>query len=172
MSKMFKYLIASLVLASTAIQAEVKIASTTSTENSGFYEYALPMMEKAIGEEILVVAVGTGQALKLGENGDVDLVIVHAPDKEKEFVAAGHGEDRRPFMYNQFVIVGESDPADIKSAQSAAEALSKIAASQSKFASRGTTVARTLKSKLCGKPPALPHKVIGTWKPVQAWVQH
>lgn len=138
MSKFIKYSLGLLLLISTIIQADVKVASTTSTQNSGFYDYALPILQEKIGEEIQVIAVGTGRALNLGENGDVDLVIVHAPAKEKEFVAAGHGEDRRPFMYNQFVIVGpESDPAGVKTAKTAAEALSKIAESQAKFASRG-----------------------------------
>ncbi|MPV85393.1 hypothetical protein GCU85_01420 [Cardiobacteriales bacterium ML27] len=123
-------------------KADVTIASTTSTQNSGLYDYLIPILEKEIGESIKVVAVGTGQALKLGENGDADLLIVHAPKKEIEFVSAGHGVDRRPFMYNEFFIVGPSEnPAglavgqDVKTAFAAIEAAGQ--AGELTFASRG-----------------------------------
>jgi tungstate transport system substrate-binding protein len=85
-----------------------------------------------------VIAVGTGQALKLGENGDVDVVLVHARESEDKFVAAGHGVNRRDVMYNDFVIVGpEEDPAGIKGASDAVEALKKVASAKATFCSRG-----------------------------------
>lgn len=132
--------------------ADVKLASTTSTQNSGLYDYLIPLMEADIGDTINVIAVGTGQALKLGENGDADLLVVHAPDKEKAFVAAGHGTARQPFMYNQFVVIGpESDPAGVKTTTSAIEALTAIQrAGQSgtvKFVSRGDNSGTHFKEK-------------------------
>ncbi len=126
----------------TVNYADVKLASTTSTQNSGLYDYLIPLIEADIGDEIKVIAVGTGQALKLGENGDADLLVVHAPDKEKAFVEAGFGIDRQPFMYNEFVVVGPaSDPAKVKTAETAVAAFTDIAragiAGKAKFASRG-----------------------------------
>lgn len=132
----------SLALFSGKVHADVKLASTTSTQNSGLYRYLVPLIEADIGESIKVIAVGTGQALKLGENGDADLLIVHAPAKEKAFVAAGHGIDRQPFMYNQFVIVGsQNDPAAVAQASSVTAALAAIEQAgkqrQTQFISRG-----------------------------------
>lgn len=120
--------VTALLLFSTKVaHAEVRLASTTSTQNSGLYDYLTPLIEADIQDDIKIIAVGTGQALKLGENGDVDLLIVHAPDKEKAFIAAGHGESRQPFMYNQFVIVGpKTDPANVKTAQTAVAAFAAI----------------------------------------------
>lgn len=132
----------SAVFAANVSHADVKLASTTSTQNSGLYDYLVPLMEAEIGEEIQVVAVGTGQALKLGENGDADLLIAHAPSLEKAFVADGKGISRQPFMYNQFIIVGpRNDPANVQSAKTATDALTAIAIASNSghatFASRG-----------------------------------
>lgn len=131
-----------LMLCGKLAYADIKLASTTSTQNSGLYDYLIPLIEADIDETIKVIAVGTGQALKLGEHGDADLLIVHAPAKEKAFVAAGHGEHRQPFMYNQFVIVGpRHDPANVQSAKTAAQALAAIQKAgeqgQAQFVSRG-----------------------------------
>lgn len=140
--------------------ADVKLASTTSTLNSGLYDYLLPLMEADTGESISVIAVGTGQALKLGENGDADLLIVHAPSLEKAFIAAGHGKSRQPFMYNEFVVVGpKTDPAGAKSAATAAEALAAIAAAgqndNAQFISRGDNSGTHVKERMLWKSLAM-----------------
>ena len=98
----------------------------------------LPPFEAANDCQVDVIAVGTGKAIKLGETGDVDVIMVHARSKEDKFVEGGYGVDRRDVMYNDFVILGPTnDPAGIKGVQDAVEALSKIAASKSTFVSRG-----------------------------------
>jgi tungstate transport system substrate-binding protein len=119
-------------------QVRVRMATTTSTENSGLLYEILPPFEKMFDAKVDVIAVGTGRALKLGENGDVDVVLVHARTAEDAFVAAGHGVNRRDLMYNDFVIVGpENDPADIKGTKDAAGAFKRIAATKTAFVSRG-----------------------------------
>ncbi|MFQ5455332.1 MAG: substrate-binding domain-containing protein [Nitrospirota bacterium] len=121
------------------VQAEerVRMATTTSTENSGLLYELLPPFEKKFGVKVDVIAVGTGKALKLGENGDVDLVLVHAREAEDRFVNNGFGINRRDVMYNDFVLVGpKSDPAMIKNAAVQA-ALKKIAGEKHLFVSRG-----------------------------------
>jgi len=116
----------------------LRMATTTSTENSGLLDRLLPPFEKACNADVQVIAVGTGKALKLGENGDVDILMVHAPAAEKEFVANGHGTGRLEFMYNDFIILGpESDPAGVSGMENAAAALAKIAAEKQAFISRG-----------------------------------
>lgn len=115
------------LVTTTSVKAELILASTTSTQNSGFYDYLIPVLEKAVNDTIKVVAVGTGQALKIGENGDADLLIVHAPEKEQAFVEAGYGVERQPFMYNEFVIVGpKTDPAQLSQAQTANQAFNQL----------------------------------------------
>ncbi|ORJ60451.1 substrate-binding domain-containing protein [Geothermobacter hydrogeniphilus] len=116
----------------------LRLATTTSTENSGLLAELLPPFEKANDCHIDVIAVGTGKALKLGETGDVDVVLVHARSKEDKFVAAGYGVDRRDVMYNDFVILGpKSDPAGIKGLKDAVAAMTRIALTQATFVSRG-----------------------------------
>jgi len=116
----------------------ITLASTTSTEQSGFFGHTLPIFEAETGIDVRVVAVGTGQALKIGERGDADALLVHDPAGEKRFVDQGFGIDRRFVMFNDFVIVGpKNDPAQIKGLASAKEALSEIAAAQAIFVSRG-----------------------------------
>lgn len=116
----------------------ITVASTTSTEASGLFEAIVPQFEQATGIEIRVVAVGTGQALRLGCRGDADAVLVHAPAAERAFVDKGCGVDRREVMFNDFVIVGPAaDSADVAGAESAAEAFRRIAEARAPFASRG-----------------------------------
>jgi len=116
----------------------ITLASTTSTENSGLFGWLLPKFTEATGIEVRVVAVGTGAALKLGETGDVDVVLVHARKAEDEFVAAGFGVDRRDVMANDFVIVGPTtDPATIGGSRDAPAALARIAGAGAIFVSRG-----------------------------------
>lgn len=116
----------------------LRMATTTSTENSGLLEAILPAFEHSTGYEVHVIAVGTGKALRMGRDGDVDVVLVHAPPAEKKFVNSGYGVNRRQVMYNDFVIVGpQNDPAKINGMKDPAKALTKIANSKSVFVSRG-----------------------------------
>ena len=116
----------------------LKLATTTSFENSGLLKEMLPRFEQACECRLHTVVVGTGQALKLGANGDVDLVVVHAPAAEKAFIEQGHGVSRTTFMQNDFVIVGPpSDPAGVRGMTDASEALTKIRDAQALFISRG-----------------------------------
>lgn len=115
----------------------LRLAVTTSTRDSGLLEVLLPPFEKEHGVRIDVIAVGSGKALKLGEAGDVDAVLVHAPDAEAAFMAAGHGVRREELMYNTFQIVGPADdPAQVRGA-APAEALRRIAEEGQRFVSRG-----------------------------------
>ncbi len=114
------------------------LATTTSTEDSGLLNYILPEFEKLAGVTVDVIAVGTGQALKLGEDGNADVLLVHARAREDEFMAAGHGVRREDVMYNDFVIVGpEADPAGISGMTSAGEAFQQISEMGAAFVSRG-----------------------------------
>lgn len=116
----------------------VLVQSTTSTQNSGLYAYLLPIASEALGLDIRVVAVGTGQALGNAGRCDGDMLIVHARSAEEAFVAAGFGTARYDLMYNDFVLVGpEDDPAGVAGAARATEALARIARARVPFASRG-----------------------------------
>lgn len=116
----------------------ITLSSTTSTQDSGLFEYLLPIFRSASGIGVHVVAVGTGQALAIGMRGDADALLVHDRIGEDKFVAEGYGVDRRDVMYNDFVIVGPaSDPAHIGGLTDARRALTQIAASLAPFASRG-----------------------------------
>ena len=128
-----------MLIASTAVaQERLRMSTTTSTENSGLLHVLLPPFEKQCDCRVDVISVGTGKALKLGETGDVDVVLVHARKLEDEFVADGYGVNRRDVMYNDFVIIGPaSDPAHVKEAKTSAEAFQRIANSKSIFVSRG-----------------------------------
>lgn len=116
----------------------IRLATTTSTENSGLLNDLLPRFKAATGYEVHVIAVGTGKALRMGRDGDVDVVLVHAPAAEQKFVDEGFGEQRLPVMFNDFVLVGPtSDPAGLASASDLGDALRRIAETQSVFVSRG-----------------------------------
>ena len=114
------------------------LQSTTSTQNSGLLDYLLPMYENKTGVKVRVVAVGTGQALRNGRNGDADILMVHSKEDEEMFVEDGFGVKRHDLMYNDYVIVGPAnDPARIASSKSVMEALEKIANAKAVFVSRG-----------------------------------
>lgn len=115
------------------------LASTTSTQDTGLFDVLIPAFEKANpGIKVKVVAVGSGEAIQMGKDGNADALLVHSPDDEKAFMAEGFGEDRLALMYNDFVIIGPaSDPAKIKGAATAAEAFKKIAGAKATFISRG-----------------------------------
>ena len=141
--RIFLHLIAALVSLSitasfASAQQVIKLSTTTSTENSGLLKYLLPQFELETNTKVHVISVGTGKALELAKNGDVDVTLVHARPSEDKFVAEGHGVNRRDVMYNDFIIAGPaSDPAGIKGSKDVLKALKQIAHSKSKFISRG-----------------------------------
>ncbi len=130
-----------LVVATPTAEAQSQtliLATTTSTQDSGLLDFILPDFEAETGLQVDVIAVGTGQALALGEDGNADVLLVHARAQEDAFMAAGHGVRREDVMYNDYVIVGPpSDPAGIGGSQDAAQAFAKIAESKAPFVSRG-----------------------------------
>ena len=128
-----------LVLPGAAAETEfLTIASTTSTDHSGLYDYLLPIYEKQAGVSFRVVAVGTGQAIRNAMRGDADLLIVHHRESEERFVAKGYGLKRDDLMYNEFMLIGpREDPAKAAEADSIEEALRRISLSGFTFVSRG-----------------------------------
>jgi tungstate transport system substrate-binding protein len=146
----------------------ITVASTTSTEQSGLFGHLLPAFTAAIGIDVHVVAVGTGQALKIGERGDCDVVLVHDTPSELKFVADGWGVDRREVMYNDFILVGpKSDPAQVAGGRDVVAAFKAIAAAQAPFASRGddsgTNKAELRYWKEAGIDPAAASKSGNGW---------
>ncbi|PUB11503.1 substrate-binding domain-containing protein [Yoonia sediminilitoris] len=132
------FILCALLWSSVARAETMKMAVTTSFHNSGLADILLPEIQGDIGLEVQLLVVGTGQALRLGEAGDVDAILVHSKAAEDAFVAAGYGTHRREIMYNDFVFVGPSDdPAAIVGADTAAAALAQIADAQTDFVSRG-----------------------------------
>ena len=117
----------------------IRMSTTTSVNDSGLLPYLLPVFEKATGYTVEVQSAGTGAAIQKAKDGNADLILVHAKASEEAFIEEGYGVERKPFMYNFFVIVGpEADPAGIKEgAENAAEAFGKIADTKSVFVSRG-----------------------------------
>ncbi len=131
-------LIAPMALLVAAHASEMRMAVTTSFENSGLSDILLPAIKEDVGLDLQLVVVGTGQALKLGRAGDVDAILVHSRKAEEEFVAEGFGAHRREIMYNDFVLIGpSSDPAKVAASKDANAALSAIANASSTFVSRG-----------------------------------
>ncbi len=113
------------------------LATTTSTDNTGLMDILAPELKKDTGIELKWTAIGTGKALEMGKNCDVDVLLVHAPAAEKKYVADGFGKDRTQVMYNDFVIIGpENDPAGLKDS-SVLEAIRKLGAGKAAFVSRG-----------------------------------
>ena len=131
-------LVVLLISKASADPQTLRLATTTSFNNSGLSDVLLPAIKLDIGIDVQLLVVGTGQALRLGQAGDVDAILVHSKEAEDVFIADGFGTHRREIMYNDFVLVGpSSDPANIKGALRASEALVRIALSQSAFISRG-----------------------------------
>ena len=133
------YLLIALACAPSALaQRFITVASTTSTEQSGLFGHILPIFEQKTGIDVRVVALGTGQALDLARRGDADVVFVHAKSAEEQFLGEGHGLQRFPVMYNDFVIVGpNADPAGIAGGVDTLDALRKIKGTGAPFVSRG-----------------------------------
>jgi tungstate transport system substrate-binding protein len=131
-------LLAAVIPAQAADKNVIRLATTTSTANTGLLDYLLPKFEQKCSCKVPYIAVGTGKALKIAEDGNADVVLVHAREAEDAFVAAGHGVNRRDIMYNDFVLVGpHNDPARIKGETDVVNAMKKIASSKSRFVSRG-----------------------------------
>jgi tungstate transport system substrate-binding protein len=135
-------LVCAILLPLSAETVRLRLATTTSTQDSGLLPILNPPFEKLTGITVDVIAVGTGKAIKLGENGDVDVVLVHDRKAEDQFVAQGYGVNRRDVMHNDFIVVGPAeDPAAVAGAKTTAEAFSKIAAAGATagaaFVSRG-----------------------------------
>ncbi|GAL03674.1 ABC-type tungstate transport system periplasmic binding protein [Photobacterium aphoticum] len=130
------------LFSATAVQAAqdmtVRLATTTSTYHSGLLDYLLPEFKKDTGYDVEVLAAGTGKSLRMGQNGDVDLVMTHAPKAEAVFVEEGYGVLPRKLMHNDFVLVGpKADPAHISGMKDVATALKTIADDNETFVSRG-----------------------------------
>lgn len=131
-------LVCSVLMTTAAYADRIVVQSTTSTKNSGLYDYLLPLFEKDTGIRADVVAVGTGQAIKNAMRCDGDVLLVHAKAAEEKFVAQGYGEYRSDLMYNDFVLIGPSDdPAALSEATNAIDAFKRIKETGARFASRG-----------------------------------
>src|ERR1700681_4125909 len=131
---------AAVFAASAAIAQEksIVVASTNSTEDSGLFEYLLPLYKQKTGVTVKVISQGTGQALDTGRRGDADVVFVHAKSAEEKFVAEGFGVKRYPVMYNDFILIGpESDPAGIKGSKDILAAFKAVKSTGATFISRG-----------------------------------
>jgi len=171
MSKILKLLIVAVMatagLSASAMAAKkfILVQSTTSTQNSGLYEYLLPKFEKKTGIQVRVVAVGTGQAIKNAMNCDGDVLLVHAKKSELKFVASGYGVKRYDLMYNDFIIVGPAgDPAHVAGMKDAVAALKKIAAAKVTFLSRGDDSGTNKKEMALWKKAGIDvKKASGTW---------
>ena len=138
MTLSWKTLVVATLLASASHAENLKMAVTTSFYNSGLSEILLPEIKADLDLDVELIVVGTGQALRLGEAGDVDAILVHARAAEKKFLAGGFGTHRREIMYNDFVFIGPSnDPANISDAENAVVALTSIATTEAPFVSRG-----------------------------------
>jgi len=148
-----------------AVQDSIVIQSTTSTANSGLYDYLLPLFEEAHDIKVNVVAVGTGQAIRNAMRGDGDVLLVHAESDEKQFVADGWGVERFDLMFNDFVLVGPvADPAGLGEADSVSEALMRVSRSGEFFASRGDDSGTHKKELALWRSAAIdPSEASGGW---------
>lgn len=148
--------------AAGAQSSAVILATTTSTQDSGLLDVLVPLFEKKTGYTVKTIAVGTGQSLALGDRGEADVVLVHAPKLELEYLAKGNLVNRRLVMHNDFILVGPpDDPAGIKGIKKAAEAMKKIAERQAKFVSRGDNSGTHSKEKALWKAAGVTPK--GGW---------
>lgn len=172
--------VAGLAIPGTTQGAEkvLKMSTTTSTENSGLLDVLLPEFTKETGIQIKVLAKGTGAAIRDGMDGNVDVIFVHAKDREEKFVSDGYGAYRLAVMHNDFVILGPAaDPAGVKGTHDAAKALKKIATRRARFVSRGDDSGTHTKEKALWKATGLPLKtetteIVKQGKRQQVFSQH
>ncbi|MEM9584175.1 MAG: substrate-binding domain-containing protein [Pseudomonadota bacterium] len=166
---MIRFLVAvfACIALQTQAQAEVqalRVAVTTSFHNSGLSDVLLPEIKADIGLDVQLLVVGTGQALRLGEAGDVDAILVHSRAAEEAFVADGFGTHRREIMYNDFVMIGPmEDPAGVASSKTAVDAFQRIAATQSPFVSRGDESGTHKKERSLWVSAELDPAAFGAW---------
>ncbi|WP_417820351.1 substrate-binding domain-containing protein [Terasakiella sp.] len=146
-------------------QRFITVASTTSTANSGLFAYLLPQFTKETGIEVRVIAVGTGQAIRIARKGDADVLFVHHRPSEDKFVADGYGTKRNEVMYNDFIIVGpDNDPAHIKNCTSPMQALLDIRQSKQVFVSRGDNSGTHKRELSIWKAAEItPEQLYGSW---------
>lgn len=157
-------LLTAAVFGTAALAEEIKVAVTTSFENSGLADVLLPAIQDDLGLDVQLLVVGTGQALRLGQAGDVDAILVHSRTAEEEFVAEGYGTYRREIMYNDFVFIGpRNDPAGVAQAGSAAEALKRIGSSKPAFVSRGDDSGTHKKELALWQAADLAPDTFGSW---------
>ena len=131
-----------------AQQKTIILATTTSTQDSGLLDVLLPIFEKKTGYFVKTIAVGSGQAMAMGQKGEADVLLVHSPSAEKKFMADGYGVNRKLVMHNDYIVVGPSeDPAKMKGLKSSQEAFKKIASAQALFLSRGDNSGTNSKEK-------------------------
>lgn len=142
-----------------AQQKNIILATTTSTQDSGLLDVLIPIFEKKTGYFVKTIAVGSGQAMAMGQKGEADVLLVHSPEAEKKFVADGYGINRSLIMHNDFIVVGSStDPAKIKGIKSTTEVFKKIAATQTLFMSRGDNSGTHAKEKSIWKTAAVKYE--------------
>jgi tungstate transport system substrate-binding protein len=135
-----------------AQQKNIILATTTSTQDSGLLDVLLPVFEKKTGYFVKTIAVGSGQAMAMGQKGEADVLLVHSPEAEKKFMSEGYGVNRKLVMHNDYIIVGpKTDPARIKGTKSSVDAFKKIAASNAVFMSRGDNSGTHSKEKAIWK---------------------
>jgi tungstate transport system substrate-binding protein len=136
------------IAAAQPAQKNIIMATTTSTQDSGLLDVLLPIFEKKTGYFVKTIAVGSGQAMAMGQKGEADVLLVHSPAAEQKFIAEGYGVNRRLVMHNDFIILGPSaDPARIKGVKKASEAFKQIAGTASLFVSRGDNSGTHAKEK-------------------------
>lgn len=158
------FLLSAVFWANAAHADTLRLAVTTSFHNSGLADVLLPQIAKDTGLEVQLLAVGTGQALRLGRAGDVDAILVHSREAEEAFVADGYGTRRTEIMYNDFIIIGpDEDPANLHSATNAAQALGLLATSKSDFVSRGDDSGTHKKELSLWSDAKLDPKTFGPW---------
>ena len=156
--------VAALVLSTAALSEEMKVAVTTSFHNSGLAEILLPEIKKDLGLDVQLLVVGTGQAIRLGEAGDVDAILVHSKKAEEKFLEGGNGTHRREIMYNDYVFIGpEGDTAGITDAKDATGALQRIAGAEVVFVSRGDDSGTHKKETSLWKAAGLEPEGFGEW---------
>jgi len=135
---------------------DIILATTTSTQDSGLLDLLVPLFQQQTGYQVKIIAVGTGQALAMGERGDADVMLVHAPSAEKQVVEHGNAINRQLVMHNDFILVGPAaDPAQVKGVKSTSDALKQIAAAQATFVSRGDDSGTDKKEKELWKDTGL-----------------
>jgi tungstate transport system substrate-binding protein len=152
MSVMSIVLCALPAIAAQPQQKNIILATTTSTQDSGLLDILLPIFEKTTGYFVKTIAVGSGQAMAMGQKGEADVLLVHSPEAEKKFMAEGYGVNRRLVMHNDYIIAGpKTDPAGIKGSKSSVEAFRKIASANAVFMSRGDNSGTHAKEKAIWK---------------------